>query len=102
MTDLQDRSLGDLVTANFVTRPRFQRHGLYYCCRGRPNPRRAWPTPVLDATLVTAELSALAESGTTTPGPPSTRPHSPSTSSKRHHRYLWEELPLLDALAAKV
>ena len=51
--------------------------------------------------LVTAELSALTEHDDTTwtaLDPPALADHIVAT----HHRYLWEELPLLDALAVKV
>ena len=35
MTDVQDRSLGDLVTANPAAARVLERHGLDYCCHGR-------------------------------------------------------------------
>ena len=101
MTDLQDRSLGDLVTANFAAARVLERHGLDYCCRGRRTLDDACTDAGLDATLVIAELSALAErddDAWASLDPPALAAHI----VERHHRYLWEELPLLDALAAKV
>jgi regulator of cell morphogenesis and NO signaling len=101
MTDVQDRSLGDLVTANSAAARVFERHGLDYCCNGGRALGAACASAGIDASVVTADLDALETTDDTawaTLDPPALAEHIVTT----HHRYLWEELPLLDALAAKV
>jgi regulator of cell morphogenesis and NO signaling len=101
MTDVQDRSLGDLVTANPAAARVLERHGLDYCCHGRRSLGDACADAGIDAAIVAAELSTVDVSDDTTwtsLDPPALAEHIVAN----HHRYLWEELPLLDALAAKV
>ena len=101
MTDVQDRRLGDLVTANSAAARVLERHGLDYCCQGSRTLGDACASAGIDAAIVTAELSTLDTSDDTTwtsLDPPALAEHIVAG----HHRYLWEELPLLDALAAKV
>ena len=101
MIDVQDRRLGDLVTANSAAARVLERHGLDYCCHGGRTLGDACASAGIDPAVVTAELSALDDSEDTTwtsLDPPALAEHIVAT----HHRYLWEELPLLDALAAKV
>ena len=101
MTDVQDRSLGDLVSTNPAAARVLERHGLDYCCHGRRSLSDACADAGIDAAIVTAELSTIDVSDDTTwtsLDPPALAEHIVAS----HHRYLWEELPLLDALAAKV
>jgi regulator of cell morphogenesis and NO signaling len=101
MTDVQDRSLGELVTANSAAARVFERHGLDYCCNGGRTLGSACASAGIDASVVTADLDALDATDDTAWAslePPALADHIVTT----HHRYLWEELPLLDALAAKV
>ena len=101
MTDVQDRSLGDLVTANSAAARVLERHGLDYCCNGRRTLGSACASAGIDAAVVTADLDALDVTDDTTWAeldPPALAEHIVTS----HHRYLWEELPLLEALAAKV
>lgn len=101
MTDVQDRSLGDLVTTNSAAARVLERHGLDYCCNGSRSLGDACTSAGIDAAVVTADLDALESTDDTTwtaLDPPALADHIVAS----HHRYLWEELPLLDALAAKV
>lgn len=101
MTDVQDRSLGDLVTANSAAARILERHGLDYCCNGGRTLGDACASAGIDASAVTADLDALDvtdDTAWTSLDPPALAEHIVAS----HHRYLWEELPLLDALAAKV
>ena len=101
MIDVQDRRLGDLVTANSAAARVLERHGLDYCCHGGRTLGDACATAGIETTVVTAELSALADSDDTSWAsldPPELAAHIVAT----HHHYLWEELPLLEALATKV
>jgi regulator of cell morphogenesis and NO signaling len=101
MTDVQDRSLGDLVTANPAAARVLERHGLDYCCRGGQTLGDACASAGVDATTVTAEIDAVDvsdDTNWTSFDPPALVEHIVAS----HHRYLWEELPLLDALASKV
>ena len=45
MTDVQDRSLGDLVTANSAVARVLERHGLDYCCNGAERLATRAPAP---------------------------------------------------------
>jgi regulator of cell morphogenesis and NO signaling len=101
MSDVLDRCLGDLVTANSAAARVLERHGLDYCCNGGRTLSDACASAGIDADVVTAELDALdvaVDMSWTSLDPPALAEHIVAS----HHRYLWEELPLLDALAAKV
>lgn len=101
MTDTYDQTLGDLVTSNPMTARVLERHGLDYCCGGRRTLHDACADAGVDEQLVQADLDAT---DTGLPGdwteldPAALAQHIVET----HHRYLHEELPLLDALAEKV
>ena len=101
MTDVQERSLGALVTANSAAARVFERHGLDYCCNGARSLGDACASAGIDTNAVAADLDALDATDDTNWAfldPPALADHIVTS----HHRYLWEELPLLDALAAKV
>jgi regulator of cell morphogenesis and NO signaling len=101
MTDLGEPTLGDLVSANPAAARVLERHGLDYCCRGGRTLREACDLAGLDVQVVGAELADLEVEGDTTwttLDAPALADHIVAT----HHRYLHEELPLLDELAAKV
>jgi regulator of cell morphogenesis and NO signaling len=66
MTDVQDRSLGDLVTANPAAARVLERHGLDYCCHGRRSLGDACADAGIDTAIVTAELSTIDVSDDTT------------------------------------
>ena len=102
MTDVHDAStLGDLVAANSAAARILDGFGLDYCCHGDRTLADACAAGGIDPAAVAAELAVLDVEGDTTwttLDPPSLAKHVVAT----HHRYLWEELPLLEALAAKV
>lgn len=102
MTDVHDAStLGDLVAANPAAARILDGFGLDYCCHGDRTLADACAPRGVDPAVVAAKLADLDVEGDTTwttLDAPSLAEHIVAT----HHRYLWEELPLLEALAAKV
>jgi regulator of cell morphogenesis and NO signaling len=102
MTDVHDtETLGDLVAANPAAARILDGFGLDYCCHGDRTLADACATAGVDAEAVAAELAEVDVDGDTTwttLDPPTLAEHIVAT----HHRYLWEELPLLESLAAKV
>jgi regulator of cell morphogenesis and NO signaling len=95
-----DTPLGDLVTANPGAARVLDRFGLDYCCHGEQGLADACQAAGADPAAVLAALDdAPAVAGGLeglTPGELADR------IVDTHHRYLWEELPALDALADKV
>ena len=102
MTDVLDTTtLGDLVAANPAAARILDGFGLDYCCHGERTLLEACATKGLDAEVVAAKLADVGTEGDTTwttLSPPALAGHIVET----HHRFLWEELPLLEALATKV
>lgn len=101
MTDIQNPTLGDLVAANPAAARVLEGFGLDYCCRGNRSLAEACAAAGVDADAVSAGLAGLDVEGDATwvsLDPPALAEHIVAT----HHRYLHEELPLLDALAEKV
>jgi regulator of cell morphogenesis and NO signaling len=96
-----DRTLADLVSERPARARVFERLGLDYCCKGRRSLADATADAGLDVGGVAAQLADVTDpSGTDVDqlGPVALVDHILDT----HHRYLHEELPLIDALAAKV
>jgi len=94
-------ALGDLVAANPAAARVLERYGLDYCCHGSQTLGEACAVRGIDADAVGTELGALKISGDTAwreLGPSALVDHIIAV----HHDYLHEELPRLDALAAKV
>jgi regulator of cell morphogenesis and NO signaling len=101
MTDARTSTLAELVTANPAAARIFERFGLDYCCHGRQTLADACDRAAVDAATVADELSATPDSDDrdwVELDPPALADHVVDV----HHRYLWEELPLLEALAEKV
>jgi regulator of cell morphogenesis and NO signaling len=101
MTDIQTRTLGDLVASNPAAVRVFEPLGLDYCCHGNRTLAEACSAAGIDAWAVAGALADLEdEAGArwTTLDAPALARHIFDT----HHRYLHEELPLLHALATKV
>ena len=103
MTDtLTARSLGALVAESPARARVFDRLGLDYCCHGDRSLAEASRAAGLDPDTVVAALGAAPAAG----------PASFETGTDPaaliddivhgHHAFLWEELPALVALAAKV
>jgi regulator of cell morphogenesis and NO signaling len=101
MTDVQDRTLGDVVTLNPAAAPVLDSLGLDYCCHGDRPLRTACEEAGLDVDDVVSRLTDVPVVGDTSwvdLDLPALAGHIVAT----HHAYLHEELPLLDALARKV
>lgn len=99
--DPRATALGDLVAANPATARILQAHGLDFCCHGDRPLDQACAEAGVDVDEVAGQIAGTAVEGDTTwtaLGPDDLALHIVAT----HHRYLWEELPLLDALADKV
>jgi regulator of cell morphogenesis and NO signaling len=99
--DPRTTSLGDLVAANPATARILQAHGLDFCCHGERPLDQACAEAGVDVDEVASKIAGTAVEGDTTwtaLAPADLAMHIVAT----HHRYLWEELPLLDALADKV
>jgi regulator of cell morphogenesis and NO signaling len=94
-------TLGEIVAANPAAARALDRLGLDYCCHGYRTLAEACTAAGLDPVAVSAELEALPVDGDRAWSgmePAALVDHIVAT----HHRYLDVELPLLDALAAKV
>jgi regulator of cell morphogenesis and NO signaling len=103
MTDVQELTvtLAEAVVANPAAARTFDRLGLDYCCHGERTLVESCTAAGLDPESVAIELAALPVEGDrdwTRLDPPALADHIVAT----HHQYLHAELPLLDALAAKV
>jgi regulator of cell morphogenesis and NO signaling len=96
-----DTPLGDIVATNPGAARVLDRLGLDYCCHGERTLADACAAAGLDAAAVVEELAAAPageDTTWTTLGPAELADHVVAT----HHRYLWSELPALEALADKV
>jgi regulator of cell morphogenesis and NO signaling len=94
-------TLGEIVAANPAAARTLDRLGLDYCCHGQRNLADACASAGLDPAEVLAGLETLPVEGDRSWNgmePAALVDHIVAT----HHRYLEAELPLLDALAAKV
>lgn len=95
-------TLADLVTAHPGLARELERRGLDYCCGGADTIDAACRAAGLDPGEVADELAAVAvgddEAPWATMGPRELVDHLEAT----HHRYLWDELPRLQALAEKI
>lgn len=96
-----ETTLGQLVEEHPARARVFERRGLDYCCHGHRSLRSAAVEADLDLDDLVDELASL--------GPAATDPSAAMAPAElidhivaTHHRYLDDELPLLDALAAKV
>ena len=94
-------TLAEIVTENPAAARVLDGFGLDYCCHGHRTLAVACAEAGIASAVVTAKLADLegaVDIGWTTLAPPALADHIVET----HHRYLHEELPLLDALATKV
>jgi len=101
MTKTHQLTLGELVTDNPASARAFERLGLDYCCHGDRTLDDACSAGSIDVDAVAAELDAAppltSEKWSTLEAPELAR-----DIVATHHRYLHEELPLIDALADRV
>lgn len=103
MTTLDPSStLAELVTDHPGLARELERRGLDYCCGGRRSLSAACAEVGLDVAATAAELGALVGD----PAPADWAGMAPAQLCdhlvETHHRYLWDELPRLSALADKV
>lgn len=95
-------SLGALVTEHPELARELERRGFDYCCGGQRSLADACAALGADATSVAAELAALAGA----PAPAAWASLDAAGLVEHllatHHRYLWEELPRIDALVEKI
>lgn len=95
-----ERTLGDLVNQLSARARVFERYGLDYCCHGQRSLKSAAQEANLDLNLIQADLLKLE------PVSDPVAKLSPveliTHVEDAHHKYLWEELPMLEALANKV
>ena len=99
--DVHTPTLAEIVTANPAAARTLERYGLDYCCHGDRTLADACGTTGLDPAVVARELDALdieGDRGWQELDAPALADHLVET----HHRYLHEELPLLEELAEKV
>ena len=101
MTTVHESTLGELVTARPAAARVLEAFRLDYCCGGDRTLAEACTAAGLDPSDVTTALESVNGEGDgrwAELDAPSLVTHIVET----HHRYLHEELPLVDALAAKV
>lgn len=95
-------TLAELVTAHPHLARELERRGLDYCCGGQRSLASACAEVGLDAAVTVDELGALAGA----PAPADWATMTPAALCdhlvETHHRYLWDEMPRLSALAEKV
>ena len=100
MTDVSV-TLGDLVADDPGAARVLGRFGLDFCCHGDRTLHEACAEAGVDAATVEAELAAVPSGGDSS-WTELTLPDLADHIVAVHHRYLDEELPALEALAAKV
>jgi regulator of cell morphogenesis and NO signaling len=101
MTDTHSPSLADIVAGNPAAGRVLDGFGLDFCCHGERSLESACAAAGIDPGAVEAslrEVHSTEDATWTTLDPAALAAHIVTT----HHAYLHEELPLLDALAAKV
>lgn len=101
MTDTSTITLGDLVAARPAAARVLDRLELDYCCHGDVTLEHACAVAGLDPAAVQAAIDEAGDDGDaawTALDPAALADEIVAT----HHAYLHEELPLLDALSAKV
>lgn len=97
-----DSTLADIVTANPSLARVLEDRGLDYCCGGTATLHEACATQQLDTDDVLAELTAGAVGETAPDWATMNVSELVDHLEGTHHRYLWDEMPRLTALADKV
>jgi regulator of cell morphogenesis and NO signaling len=97
-----DMTLGEVVTAHPQLARELERQGLDYCCGGQRTIAEASRAAGIDAAVVVASLAPLTSPSDAPPWATMTIVELVDHIETNHHRYLWDELPRLDALLAKV
>jgi regulator of cell morphogenesis and NO signaling len=95
-------TLGEVVTAHPSLARELERLDLDYCCGGRRTIDTACTEAGLDAESVVAELERNAGEPTAPAWATMSVAELVDHIEAVHHRYLWDELPRLDALVDKI
>jgi regulator of cell morphogenesis and NO signaling len=97
-----DSTLAELVTADPSLARELERRGLDYCCGGTRTLHQACTAQELDADTVVEELMAASRRQPADEWATMDAIHLVDHIESTHHRYLWDELPRLSLLVAKV
>lgn len=95
-------TLGALVNAQPGLARELERRGLDYCCGGGQSLSEACRRAGLDLEITTRELTVAAAGETPSDWTTMTAVELVDHLEATHHRYLWDEMPRLSALVAKV
>lgn len=95
-------TLGAVVNSHPELARELERRGFDYCCGGRQTLADACASKGLDLTLTVAELIAVATEGIAAEWSIMEAVELIDHLEVTHHRYLWDELPRLSALMAKI
>ncbi|TRZ73736.1 MAG: iron-sulfur cluster repair di-iron protein [Actinobacteria bacterium] len=95
-------TLGAMVNAHPELAREFERRGLDYCCGGKQTLTDACTSKGIDLTLTVAELTAAVTEEYSTEWSSMEAVELVDHLESTHHRYLWDELPRLSALVAKI
>ncbi len=95
-------TLGALVNSHPELARELERRGLDYCCGGGQTLADACTSKGLDSTLMAVELAAAVSEEIVTDWSTMEVVELVDHLESTHHRYLWEELPRLSALVAKI
>ena len=95
-------TLGALVNAHHELARELERRGLDYCCGGGQTLADACASKGFDSTLTAVELAAVVTEEVATEWSTMEAVELIDHLESTHHRYLWEELPRLSALVAKI
>ena len=95
-------TLGALVNSHPELARELERRGLDYCCGGGQTLVDACTSKGFDSTLTAMELAAVVSEEIATDWSKMEALELVDHLESTHHRYLWEELPRLSALVAKI
>lgn len=105
MTVTTDRTIRDIVAADYRTAAIFQRYGLDFCCRGNRTVEAACEEAGLSADGVLRDLAAAAALPSIGGGPRFNEWELSTLTAYivgNHHRYVREQLPVITVHADKV
>lgn len=97
-----DTTLAEVISAHPSLARELERRGLDYCCGGSRTIQQACASNGLDAGRVVTELTSAAIDEPEAPWSSMDLVQLIDHVETTHHRYLWEELPRLSALADKI
>jgi regulator of cell morphogenesis and NO signaling len=95
-------TLGALVNAHPELARQFEQRGLDYCCGGRQSLADACASQGLDSAMVANELTVAAAGEDVSDWSTMSAVELVDHVVATHHRYLWDEMPRLSALVAKI